>query len=140
GAVQNDKAATDYAQALALVRDDANASSKRAGILDEIVRSDDLLARVAKLRPKDSQLWLTGANHHAARRQWTKVATALAKAVELDPTDHFNWYQLAPVYLELGDNEGYRRVCREMLDRFAKADQPEVAERTAKTCLLVPEA
>ena len=49
-----------------------------------------------------------------------------------------NWYQLAPLYLELRDIEGYRRVCREMLKRFGDTDQLEIAERTAKTCLLIP--
>jgi tetratricopeptide (TPR) repeat protein len=140
GAGKNDKAAADFAQALALVRDDASSSSQRARIYDEIVRSDDLLAQVAKLRPKDSKLWPASVNYHAPRRQWAKVATALAKVVEQDPTDHLNWYNLAPVYLELGDKEGYRRVCREMLDRFGKSDQREIAERIAKTCLLAPDA
>jgi serine/threonine-protein kinase len=140
GARQNDKAAADFAQALALIRDDAPTSPQRTRIFNEIVQGDDLLARVANLHPKDAQLWLASVNYHAARRQWAKVATALAKVVELDPSDHFNWYCLAPVYLELGDKEGYRHVCREMLDRFGKSDQPEIAERTAKTCLLTPDA
>jgi Flp pilus assembly protein TadD len=136
---QNDKAAADFAQALALV-DEAPFARQRARIFAEIVRGDDLLTRVARLRPKDSQLWRASVNYHAARRQWPKVATALAKVVELEPTNHFNWFQLAPVYLELGDKEGYRRVCREMLERFGKSDRPEIAERIAKTCLLAPGA
>jgi serine/threonine-protein kinase len=154
GAGQNEKAAADFAQALALVRDDAPSSPEptkkssqrpavspqRTRILDEIVRSDDLVARVARLRPKDSQLWLASSHYQAARRQWAKVATALAKVVELDPTDHLNWYWLAPTYLELGNKEGYRRVCREMLDRFGKSDGPDIAMRIAMTCSLAPDA
>jgi WD40 repeat protein len=139
GAGQNDKAAADFAQVLALVRDDAP-TSQRTRIFAEIVRSDDLVARVARLRPKDSQLWLASVNYHAARRQWARVATALAKVVELDPTNHLNWYHLAAVYLELGDKEGYRRVCREMLERFGKSDRREIADRVAKTCLLATDA
>jgi hypothetical protein len=50
----------------------------------------------------------------------------------------------------MGDRIGYRRVCREMLARFGKTDEMlarigktdavSVLERTAKTCLLTPDA
>jgi eukaryotic-like serine/threonine-protein kinase len=62
------------------------------------------------------------------------------EAIQRDPSDHWNWYIEAPLRLRRGDLEGYRRVCREMLARFSHTDDPMIAERTAKTCLLVPDA
>jgi tetratricopeptide (TPR) repeat protein len=60
--------------------------------------------------------------------------------IELAPSVHLGWYLNAPLRLELGDIEGYRRACREMLTRFARAKNPIIADRTAKTCLLMPGA
>ena len=64
-------------------------------------------------------------------------------ATKLDPNNHFGWHQAAALYLYNGDVERYRRACREMLDdRFEKraADEASVAEQTAKTCALAPDA
>jgi WD40 repeat protein/tetratricopeptide (TPR) repeat protein len=60
------------------------------------------------------------------------------RALELNPADHLPWYRAAPLYLDLGDLDGYRRHCRAMLARFGATDDPIIAERTAKACLLAP--
>jgi serine/threonine-protein kinase len=138
GSKQWDKAAHDFDRALSLLTDGSTGESDRSAVWNEIMQWDDLFDRVTKLRPKDRQPWLARLNHHAPRGQWKQAVAALARLVELTPEDHFGWYQLAPLQLELGDMEGYRRVCREMLKRFGETDQLETAERTAKTCLLIP--
>ena len=56
----------------------------------------------------------------------------------IDQSDHWTWYRLAPLWTYLGDHEAYRRHCRGMLERFAATDDPIVAERTARVCLLMP--
>jgi tetratricopeptide (TPR) repeat protein len=45
---------------------------------------------------------------------------------------------VAPV-LALGDPEGYRRLCHEMLKRFGETQDAPTVDRTAKACLLLPE-
>jgi hypothetical protein len=67
-------------------------------------------------------------------------SAAFDRGLELDAADHMQWYRAAAVHLAAGDGEGYRRACREMLRRFGNTSQAEVAERTAKTCLLAPDA
>jgi serine/threonine protein kinase/Flp pilus assembly protein TadD len=62
------------------------------------------------------------------------------EAIRLDPSDHWNWHYDAPLRLFLGDVEGYRRDCREMVARFQGTDDPKIADRTVKTCLLLPDA
>src|SRR5262249_38914293 len=57
-----------------------------------------------------------------------------------DRTDHMAWYRQSALLLELRDVDGYRRVCHEMLMRFGQTENSNVAERTAKTCLLMPGA
>jgi hypothetical protein len=44
----------------------------------------------------------------------------------------------APIYLYAGDVEGYRRACRELVQRFGESETPEVGERVAKASLLQP--
>jgi len=58
--------------------------------------------------------------------------------LELNPSNHFLWHNDSVLLLQLGDVQGYRRDCREMLARFGQSSAPNVAERTAKTCLLAP--
>src|SRR5262249_18181960 len=69
-----------------------------------------------------------------------EAALAFARCLELDPDDHFGWYLGATVRLDHGDLPGYRRACLELLERFGQTDQPEIAERIAKICLLTPDA
>jgi serine/threonine-protein kinase len=140
GLKQWDKAADDFSNALMTLASEPGGTSEERAIWDELSSQDDLFDRVVKLRAGDQQAWLSRLNHHAPRGQWKQATAALAKLAELAPADHNHWFRLAPLYLELGDTEGYRRVCREMLKRFGETDRPDIAERAAKTCLLLADA
>jgi serine/threonine protein kinase/WD40 repeat protein len=72
--------------------------------------------------------------------RWDQALAEIGKAAELDRANHWYVFQAAALQLRAGDLASYRRTCREMLERFGDTDQPEVADRTAKTCLLVPDA
>jgi tetratricopeptide (TPR) repeat protein len=61
------------------------------------------------------------------------------KAIELEPGNHSHYFFGAPVYLYSGDVQGYRRVCRQMVQRFGKTETPEVGERVAKASLIEPD-
>jgi tetratricopeptide (TPR) repeat protein len=98
------------------------------------------LDEAVQLDPSDVQLremrgWL-----HARRAHWQQAAADFAKATELDPDNHFNCFFLAHLHLESGDTEGYRQVCSQMLQRFGRTEDSEVARRTSRVCLLVPGA
>jgi tetratricopeptide (TPR) repeat protein len=70
--------------------------------------------------------------------RWQDATTDLKQAIEKDPSNHVPWYLLTPVLVQSGELVDYRVHCKAMLDRFATTTQPEVAERTAKSCLLLP--
>ena len=76
----------------------------------------------------------------AGRGKLSEAAADMAKAVELDPTDHWYWFVLAPLVVENGDVQGYHKLCQAMLARFGATNDPSIAERTAKVCLLLPVA
>jgi WD40 repeat protein/serine/threonine protein kinase len=72
--------------------------------------------------------------------RWDRAVDTLTRAITHEPETHLLWYQAAPLFLQAGDSEGYRRHCRQMLQRFGKTQDPVLAERTAKACLLLPPA
>jgi hypothetical protein len=81
-----------------------------------------------------------GALAHIKLGQWDQAASVYALLAESNPDEHWYWYQSAPLCLQTGKVEEYRRICREMLTRFGNTDKREIAERTAKTCSLAPGA
>jgi hypothetical protein len=102
-----------------------------------------LAAQLEKLSPKsaDRVVFLRTATDAAARNsQWKEAADSLNKMIELQPEDSFLHMQLAVVLLQAGDMEAYERQCRNMLARFSTSNEAGDAERTAKTCLLIPRA
>jgi WD40 repeat protein len=74
---------------------------------------------------------------HAHAGKWKEAASDFAAAIRAHPDEHWLWYQSAGIWLMVGDFNAYRRHCQKLLDRFGRTDDPVVAERTAKACLLI---
>jgi len=75
---------------------------------------------------------------HTHREQWLAAVKNYAKVVELRPADHEAYHFLAPLLVQAGDLEAYRRHCERVLRQFSGTSNPVVAERMAKDCLFVP--
>jgi serine/threonine-protein kinase len=58
--------------------------------------------------------------------------------VDSNPHEHIAWDGYAELCLYLGNEDEYRRARTELLTRFAKTTDPRVAERTGRSCLLLP--
>jgi eukaryotic-like serine/threonine-protein kinase len=54
------------------------------------------------------------------------------------PPAHADWFGYAELCLFLGDEAEYRRARRDLLVQFGATTNPDVAERTARACLLLP--
>src|SRR5262249_33384138 len=67
------------------------------------------------------------------RQQWKKE-------LEADPPGHDAWFGYAELCLFLGHEEEYRQARKDLLRRFGATSDPYVAERTARTILLLPAA
>jgi tetratricopeptide (TPR) repeat protein/serine/threonine protein kinase len=110
---------------------------RNCGKLDEAVSS---LRESIRRKPD----WPTAHGNlgdtYARAGQWDKAAAASVQAVELEPSYHWWWFLSAALRLHKGDLPGYSRACREMLARFGKTDAAHIAEKTTKTCLLIPDA
>jgi tetratricopeptide (TPR) repeat protein len=101
-------------------------------------RAEALFARAVALAPHDPVIYRMVAADHARRAWWDLAAKTIADLVVQNPDDHWNWYLAAVVTARAADPARYRRMCRQMLDRFHETNDPEIAERTAKSCLLSP--
>jgi tetratricopeptide (TPR) repeat protein len=63
-----------------------------------------------------------------------------ARAAELDPDDPEPRYRVALACIAEGDDDGYRRACGDLHDRYATTNDPRVASPLAYTCVARPGA
>jgi tRNA A-37 threonylcarbamoyl transferase component Bud32/tetratricopeptide (TPR) repeat protein len=75
---------------------------------------------------------------HAAHEHWARAATNYAKVIDLIPDDAASYHYVAPLLVQAGDLEGYRRLREKILARFADTTDPTIAERSVKDCLILP--
>ncbi|HEV8067662.1 MAG TPA: protein kinase [Planctomycetaceae bacterium] len=69
--------------------------------------------------------------------RWREAATEFEKRIASNPNDHYPRYQAAFVLAIAGDLKKYRSHCADMLARFRDTNDPYIAERIAKACLIL---
>src|SRR5262249_10083800 len=74
---------------------------------------------------------------HRKLRQWDQAAADFRKAADLGARAYV-WGWHAEALLNAGDDEGYRRACAGMLERFGESSDPSEAHAAARACLLGP--
>jgi tetratricopeptide (TPR) repeat protein len=75
---------------------------------------------------------------YQALGRWDDALAACGRAIALGTEDHDTWNHAATLWARTGDRAGYRGHCRRMLDQFGPTTDPQITERTAKACLLLP--
>ena len=123
-----------------------------AAVLDPVEERDELraigieqltirLERVnseLKLRPESHNLILERADVHERLGHFKEAAEDLKRALALNPLDHWHWFRRGALCLYLGDQQCYQECATEMLKRFGDNPRHNIAERSAKLCLLDP--
>jgi tetratricopeptide (TPR) repeat protein len=131
-------------EALGLLGDDGGAVPFRRGSLlarqGKFTEAAVEFQKAIRIRPDWAEAQHILGLAHAQSGHWEQALAANGKAAELDPGNDWYLYHAAAFQLRSGDLAGYRCTCRVMLERFAHTDAPEVADRTARTCLLAPDA
>ena len=143
---QSELASADVARAFEQLRQDPD--SDLTGVLrqfvDRVSQSGDvqsvagLLARLVSLYPEDRDLRVEHAKFAGRSGQWSACAESLSKAFDLDPSDEFTPFRLSAVLLQNRDEEGYRRLRSEMLERWADTRDFPTADKVSKASLLLP--
>jgi tetratricopeptide (TPR) repeat protein len=98
----------------------------------------DDCSEAINLDPKLTRAWIVRGEAYLGEGEWEKAAADYGQVLTLDPNNDWYWYPTAALRLQIGDTEGYRRICRDVLERFGNNGQ--LSERTSKTCLLIPNA
>jgi WD40 repeat protein len=120
---------------------------------DSRLRAADLLARQGKLREAEAEYRRSIAlrpDHYQAHHrlaalfvQTGRRQDAVAehgKALELQPDDPWLWYENAHLHLRIGDDAGYRQLCRRMRQRFGPRENADGVVALAHTIVLAPGA
>ncbi len=76
----------------------------------------------------------------AIRGRWDEVESGFARLIKEHPDDHFAWYQMAMVLAFRGRVDAHRHHCEQMLECYSNTQDPYVAERVAKACLILPQS
>jgi eukaryotic-like serine/threonine-protein kinase len=86
------------------------------------------------------KVWLDRGQSHATLQVWDQAAADYAKAVELGASSDRVLSAHAILRLGVGDEEGYRRACADLLERFGKTENPKIANNVAWVCSYAPDA
>jgi WD40 repeat protein/tetratricopeptide (TPR) repeat protein len=93
------------------------------------------LSRILERKPNDAQALRDRGTCHAELHEWKEAHQDFAKLVALGRrTELIPFYEYAVLCLQVGDDEGYRKLCRQVLKRNA------LAEELPRLCMLAPRA
>ncbi|HEV3448637.1 MAG TPA: serine/threonine-protein kinase [Gemmataceae bacterium] len=138
-----DDAIACYRRALEVDPDYAWAHYDLANTLRDAGRRDEAFEhyrRFHELDPSNTHVTNILRADLVWRGQGEEVRREWKKALEADPPEHEAWFGYAELCLFLGDEAEYRRARQDLLRRFGTSSNPGVAERTARTILLLPAA
>jgi tetratricopeptide (TPR) repeat protein len=96
------------------------------------------LTEVTRLAPDHWDSWRQAGAIRAALHESCAAALALGKAVQLLPQDALLQRQYALSLLRCGQEESFRKVCRDLLARFRDTTDAEVARDLAWLAALLP--
>jgi tetratricopeptide (TPR) repeat protein len=114
---------------------------RREGKNDEVEQVfGEILTPSLLARPDSAVLLRDRGNFLARRGRWKDAVADFSRVIELDPSDHGDHHSLAPLLVQSGDWDGYRKHCAQVMGRFGGAHDPVTAERMAKDCLILPDA
>ena len=78
------------------------------------------------------------ASDHARAGRFPEAKTAFAALLKAGSDSSIDWFQLAAVLAQLGDDVAYRAHCHEFLARVTNTTSADAMERAGKVCLLLP--
>lgn len=90
-------------------------------------------------RPETTTLkWTDQWELMAQAGHFDEAATDLAEVIDSNESENWKFYMLTPLLIQTGRLGEYTNHCKFMLDQFENTGDPPIAERTAKSCLLLP--
>ena len=98
-----------------------------------------MLDELIELAPENTELLESRAEWRSDQLDWDGAIADLKEIVRIDPTDHYNRFRLAGLLLHVGQDDAYRELARDTIERWEFSTEPRTMERTAKMCLISPD-
>lgn len=90
-------------------------------------------------RPEKTSIkWPDQWQLEAQAGRFSDAARDLSAVIDSDDTEGWERYILTPLLIQSGRLADYTNHCKAMLDELEKTTNPAIAERTSKSCLLLP--
>ena len=136
------EAMTAYREAARLKPQDYRPHMTLAHMLSQqgkLTEAQGEFQEVIRLVPLGGTAYLGLGDIYGKSGQWEQAAAAYGRAVALMPDVPLGWHHRASMCLYIGDSEGYRQACREMLQRL-QTKRAADAWRLVEACSLAPDA
>jgi serine/threonine protein kinase len=101
-------------------------------------KAEELMRGLSPVIPQSSSIYVVLGDQEGRRGEWQRAITNLSTAVRADPTNHFGYMYLAPLLVQIGELERYESLRQQMLQQFGASTDPTVAERMAKSSMILP--
>jgi WD40 repeat protein/serine/threonine protein kinase/Flp pilus assembly protein TadD len=128
------------AHAEALKADGQNACYLRGQLCSRLLRWDEAVVAYTEaidLGRSDAQTWSERGTAYGMLGQYERAAANFAQAIKARPDDPWAWYCHALAKLGAEDQDGFRRVCADMRERFGKTTDPLTAGPLLLSCDIV---
>jgi tetratricopeptide (TPR) repeat protein len=100
----------------------------------------EVLTPALEAQPKSAGLLRVRGNWRARLGHWQAAAADFSRLIEFEPDNQEFYHALAPLLVQNGDSNGYRLCCAQEFTRFCATGLPNMAERTAKDCLMLADS
>jgi tetratricopeptide (TPR) repeat protein len=100
-------------------------------------REELALSATVEREPGTASAWTNRGIWYAVQGRWKEAAADLTRAGRLNPEDNWLAFQAATL-LARTDRTAHREHCKQMLTRFGDTRTATIAERTAKSLLVLP--
>ena len=101
-------------------------------------KAEEIMSGVPPNIPSSSIIYNTLGEVYARRSEWAASIRNFTRSVTANPTNPIACHYLAPLLVQAGDLEAYRKHCDRILSQFGETTDPALAERMAKDCLILP--
>jgi tetratricopeptide (TPR) repeat protein len=88
--------------------------------------------------PDATQELATRAWQEGNAGKWQEARADFTKLIEMEPDEHYHYHGLGAVLVQLGDAKGYDAFRQQVIKQFGSTQDPMIAERMVKTCLILP--
>lgn len=98
------------------------------------------LALETARNPADPRLATARGEALGLSGRFLESAAEYARATQLDPAEHLNWYSRACLLGYTGESDKYHEVCQAMVLRFGSSSDGATCQHVANSCMLLPDS